>query len=107
MINWMDGNIFAVSSPASASCKEFLRFSVKIRGHGGWAKLSLLRDSGHRGSHQGDSGNLMNCGAIFRQQFRKELERIKRSGRDTTRVLEAIARAAARAVADFRNSLND
>ena len=28
--------------------------------------------------------------AIFRKQFRKDLERIKRSGRDTTRLLEII-----------------
>jgi len=29
--------------------------------------------------------------AIFRKQFRKDLERIKRSGRDTTRLLEIIS----------------
>lgn len=28
--------------------------------------------------------------AIFRKQFRKDLERIKRTGRDTTRLLEII-----------------
>jgi len=28
--------------------------------------------------------------ALFRKQFRKDLERIKRSGRDTTRLLEII-----------------
>lgn len=28
--------------------------------------------------------------AIFRKQFRKDLERIKRTGRDTTRLLETI-----------------